>query len=65
MLTGALQGWDVDLGEPSPDAYAFVWTNPFHLVAGSYLAALGRVTSAALLCEVYRRAPALASQHVA
>jgi hypothetical protein len=45
--------WDVELGRPPADPYAFAWCSPFHLVAGSYLAAVGRVASAALLCQTY------------
>ena len=54
LLGEAEAGWDLDLGAPSDDPYAFALTSPFHLVAGSYLAAIGRVASAALLCQAYR-----------
>jgi hypothetical protein len=55
LLAQALDGWDVDLGKPAPDPYAFVHTNPYHLVAGSYLAAVGRMVGAKLLCEIAGR----------
>ncbi len=58
LLADAGERWDADLGKPSPDAYAFALTSPYHLVAGSYLAAVGRVASAALLCSAYERVPA-------
>lgn len=62
MLAQALERWDVDLGSPLKEPYAFASSSPFHLVTGSYLAALGRVTSAALLCAADSRREA--SQHV-
>lgn len=52
LLRQALDSWDIDLGEPAPEAYAYATTSPFHLVAGSYLAALGRMVGAAILCEI-------------
>jgi hypothetical protein len=55
LLEAAEASWSVDLGEPSPNPYAFVHTSPYHLVAGSYLAAVGRVAGAALLCRAYER----------
>ncbi len=55
LLQGALDDWDVDLGEPVPDAYAYATSSPFHLVAGSYLAALGRMVGAGILCEIAGR----------
>ncbi len=58
MMERAALGWDLDLPEASPDPYAFATTSPFHLVAGSYLAALGRVASAALLCRVFENVAA-------
>ncbi|MDB5077634.1 MAG: hypothetical protein JWO42_3813, partial [Chloroflexi bacterium] len=53
MLEQAAGNWEIDLGEPIEDPYAFALSSPFHLVAGSYLAALGRATSAALLCRAF------------
>jgi len=58
MLGQARAQWNLDLGAPSADPYAFASTSPYHLVAGSYLAAIGRLASAALLCEAYQRVPA-------
>ncbi len=58
MLGQACAHWSLDLGAPSADPYAFASTSPYHLVAGSYLAAIGRLASAALLCEAYQRVPA-------
>jgi hypothetical protein len=55
MLGAAAAAWDIDLGEPQDDPYAFALSSPFHLVAGSYLAAVGRAASAALLCQTYAR----------
>lgn len=58
MLGQARTRWNLNLGAPSPDPYAFVSTSPYHLVAGSYLAAIGRLAAAALLCEAYQRVAA-------
>lgn len=63
MLAQALERWDRDLGSPVKEPYAFALESPFHLAVGSYLAALGRVASAALLCAAYTGAQA--SEHVA
>lgn len=52
LLAQALDTWDIELGEPAADPYAFVHCSPFHLVAGSYLAAIGRMVGARLLCEI-------------
>ncbi len=56
MCDEALARWDVNLGPPA-GPYAYVDTNPYHLVAGSYLAAVGCVVGAvqllrALVAEV-------------
>ena len=58
LLGQALETWDFDPGEPSDDPYEHMSTNPYHLVAGSYLAAVGRVTAAMLLCVARARAMA-------
>jgi len=58
MLGQARAQWNLDLGAPSADPYAFASTSPYHLVAGSYLAAIGRLASAALLCDAYQRVSA-------
>jgi hypothetical protein len=51
MLAQANELWNAAPGPPSADPYAFIRTSPYHLVAGSYLAAIGRITGAALLCR--------------
>jgi glutamine amidotransferase-like uncharacterized protein len=51
LLSHALATWDIDPGAPSDNPYERMTTSPYHLVAGSYMAAVGRVTAAALLCE--------------
>ena len=51
MLARADAGWEQELGPASDDPYAFAETSPYHLVGASYLSALGRVASAALLCR--------------
>jgi glutamine amidotransferase-like uncharacterized protein len=58
LLDQALETWDFDPGEPTQNPYQHMETSPYHLVAGSYLAAVGRVASAALLCSAYQRVPA-------
>lgn len=45
MCDAALADWDVALGPPA-GAYAYLHDNPYHLVAGSYLAAIGCVAGA-------------------
>jgi Biotin-protein ligase, N terminal len=57
LLDRTLATWDFDPGETT-DPYQYLETSPYHLVAGSYLAASGRVASAALLCATYERVPA-------
>jgi hypothetical protein len=42
MCDDALARWDVDLGPPD-GAYGYIHENPYHLVVGSYLAAVGCV----------------------
>ena len=51
MLARADAGWEQEIGPASDDPYAFAETSPYHLVGASYLSALGRVASAALLCR--------------
>jgi hypothetical protein len=58
LLDQTLATWDFDPGEPTGNPYEHLETSPYHLVAGSYLAAVGRVASAALLCSAYERVPA-------
>ena len=58
LLDRALADWDFDPGEPGENPYVHMTGSPFHLVAGSYLAAVGRVGGAALLCRAYERGPA-------
>lgn len=40
MCDQAIASWEIELGPPA-GAYGYVDTNPYHLVAGSYLAAVG------------------------
>jgi hypothetical protein len=49
MILTARSTWLHDWPGPAEDAYDHLRDSPYHLVAGSYLAALGRVASAALL----------------
>lgn len=59
MLAMAETAWTGSWPAPTGDPYAYDRESPYHLVAGSYLAAIGRVTSAALLsraCEDSRKA---------
>ena len=58
LLDQTLETWDFDPGAPTQNPYQDMETSPYHLVAGSYLAAVGRVASAALLCSAYQRVPA-------
>jgi hypothetical protein len=58
LLDRTLETWDWDPGEPGGNPYEHMETSPYHLVAGSYLAASGRVAGAALLCEAYQLVPA-------
>jgi glutamine amidotransferase-like uncharacterized protein len=58
LLDQTLATWDFDPGEPTGNPYEHMTTSPYHLVAGSYLAAVGRVGSAALLCAAYERVAA-------
>jgi glutamine amidotransferase-like uncharacterized protein len=58
MLDRTLATWDFDPGEPSGNPYEHMLDSPYHLVAGSYLAAVGRVSGAALLCSSARRVAA-------
>ncbi len=51
MLSQAHASWDDDLGPTTANPYAYIRTNPYHLVAGSYLAAIGHIAGAALLCR--------------
>lgn len=53
MLEQAHERWEIALGPPAENPYALAESSPYHLVAGSYLAAVGRLTSAALLCETF------------
>jgi glutamine amidotransferase-like uncharacterized protein len=58
MLDRALATWDFDPGESTGNPYVHMVDSPYHLVAGSYLAAVGRVGGAALLCSSSRRVAA-------
>ena len=58
LLEQTLETWDWDPGDAGANPYEHLETSPYHLVAGSYLAASGRVAGAALLCEAYELVPA-------
>jgi hypothetical protein len=58
LLDRTLETWDYDPGEATANPYEHMETSPYHLVAGSYLAASGRVAAAALLCTAHERVPA-------
>ena len=51
MLRQAGEYWDINVSSSSCYPYAYIDKSPYHLVAGSYLAAIGRITAAALLCR--------------
>jgi hypothetical protein len=55
LLDQAVDSWDHDPGDPPLDPYDSMLSSPYHLVVGSYLAAVGRVAGAALLCDAYGR----------
>jgi hypothetical protein len=50
MCDEALARWEVVLGPPA-GAYGYMFENPYHLVAGSYLAAVGCVAGALCLLQ--------------
>jgi hypothetical protein len=52
MLAAAETAWTGAWPAPTGDPYAYDRESPYHLVAGSYLAAIGRVASAALLSRI-------------
>lgn len=52
MLATAETAWTDTWPTPTSDPYAYDHESPYHLVAGSYLAAIGRVASAALLARI-------------
>jgi hypothetical protein len=53
MCVSAVDQWDVELGPPA-GPYAYFHENPFHLVAGSYLAAVGCVGGALQLMRALK-----------
>jgi glutamine amidotransferase-like uncharacterized protein len=55
LLDRALAEWGFDPGEPGGNPYRHMLDSPYHHVAGSYLAAVGRVGAAALLCQTFER----------
>ena len=57
MLATAETSWVDSWPGPSSDPYAYDHESPYQLVAGSYLAAIGRVASAALLSRIPAAAP--------
>jgi len=48
MCDEAGERWEIELGPPA-GAYGYLDTNPYHLVAGSYLAAIGKAAAAVQL----------------
>jgi hypothetical protein len=54
QLEEAEANWRDDWPGAVNDGYDYMLESPYHLVAGSYLAAIGQVTSAALLSRVGR-----------
>ena len=61
MCEQALAGWAVELGPPA-GPYGHLDTNPYHLVAGSYLAAIGVVGGAVQLLRVTEAELAMAEK---
>jgi len=61
MCVAADEQWDVELGPPA-GPYDYFEKNPYHLVAGSYLAAIGCVVGAAQLVRVLEAEVALVSR---
>lgn len=50
MCDQALAGWETELGPPA-GPYGYLDTNPYHLVAGSYLAAVGIIGAVVQLLQ--------------
>ncbi len=63
MCETALANWDIELGEPA-GPYGYLTENPYHLVAGSYLAAIGLVAGAFHLMRVIEAETTLAEWRV-
>jgi hypothetical protein len=61
MCTAATNRWEVDLGPPA-GPYDYFEENPYHLVAGSYLAAIGCVVGAAQLLRALEAEVGLVSR---
>jgi hypothetical protein len=61
MCEQALANWDIELGPPD-GPYGYVHDNPYHLVVGSYLAAIGNVGGAV---QLLRGLLAVSRQHSA
>jgi len=45
MMQAAVAQWPIELGPPA-GPYDYIFENPYHLVGGSYLAAVGYVSGA-------------------
>ncbi|MCU1605139.1 MAG: hypothetical protein JWP46_1604 [Modestobacter sp.] len=58
QLALAETNWREDAPVPTQDPYDFMLDSPYHLVAGSYLAAIGNVAGAALLARAFAGAEA-------
>jgi hypothetical protein len=61
MCDAALERWDLPLGQPA-GAYGYIHENPYHLVAGSYLAAVGCVGGALSLLQALGEELTMAEQ---
>lgn len=51
LLARAQKNWSLEL-VPNSQPYAYINSNPYHLVIGSYLSAIGLMTGAAILCRL-------------
>jgi hypothetical protein len=60
QISDAEERWDAPVGVDPENAYANIGTSPYHMVAASYLAAVGTVASADLLCQAFSAVPAVA-----
>lgn len=58
QLSDAADRWDEPVGADPENAYANIGSSPYHMVAASYLAAVGTVASAAMLCQAFSAVPA-------
>jgi putative intracellular protease/amidase len=61
QLTEADARWEAPVGPDPVNAYANIADSPYHMVAASYLAAVGTVAAAALLSRAFVTVPAAVS----